>query len=112
MTGVIRNVFSCRGNWKGCSERRRSGKQERSCPGAVAALVEHAIVEPVRIARPELDAVGPEAIAAPERRARDRGASGEFRAGLTDPRLERRPRVERIALRRRPRADLEFARPG
>src|SRR4051794_41543957 len=74
MTGVIRNVFSCRGNWKGCSERRRSGKQERSCPGAVAALVEHAIVEPVRIARPELDAIGHETIAAPERRGRDRRA--------------------------------------
>src|SRR4051812_50029747 len=97
MTGVIRNVFSCRGNWRGCSERRRSGKQERSCPGAVAALVEHAIVEPVRIARPELDAIGHETIAAPERRGGNRRARGGICGGPPPPPPPRPPPGRRDA---------------
>src|SRR5690349_7457033 len=87
-----------------------SGEQQRSAPRAVAALVDHAIVEAVGIARPELDPIGHDAEAAPERRPRDHG-SLESRGRLAYAIVQRRARRERVALPRRPRAELEFARP-
>src|SRR5258706_15179826 len=49
----------------------RSGEQQRSVPGAVAPLVQHAIVEAGGVARPEPDPIGHDAEAAPEKRPPD-----------------------------------------
>ena len=68
------------------------------------------IVEAVGIARPELDPIGHDAEAAPERRPRD-GRSQEACRRRAHAVVERRARRERAALPRRPRAELELPRP-
>src|SRR5439155_6043095 len=103
---------SFEGIWIGISDVRLrdiSREQQRSSPRAVTALVQNTIVKAVRIARPELDPIGHDTEAAPERRARDGGAFEPGR-GLAHAFVERHSRGEHVALRRRPGADLEFAR--
>ena len=75
-------------------------------PRAIA----HAIVQPRRLALPQLDHLGHDAIAAPVRRARRRRVA--VRAlDLRDQRLERGPALDHLRLRRRDRAELAAARP-
>ena len=65
----------------------RQGKAARP-PCAVAALVADALVQPVRIARPELDRIGHDAVASPERRALH-GTALKTIGGVADAAVER-----------------------
>src|SRR4051812_15514687 len=74
-------------------------------PAGRVAPVEHAIVQARRLALPELDRIGDDAIAAPVRRPRQRGIT-MIALDLRDERLERGPALDHLGLRRRDRADL------
>ncbi len=76
-------------------------------PAVAVALVDVALVEPRGLALPELDPLGDEAIAAPERRARH--FVREARFDLVDAFEEKLARGEDLALPGSPRADLAAA---
>src|SRR3954471_2047122 len=85
-------------------------KQQRAGPLTAGALEDDALVKAGDIAGPELDGRGDHAVAAPERRpGHDR--AGKARLNRLDLLVEPRARGERLALPRRPRADLRAARP-
>ena len=90
-------------------DSRGQGYSRRMAQPSGSALVELAVVQPARPRGPELDRVGHDAEAGPERRPRH-GVAGKFRFALADGRFERLAAVERLALARRPGADLTLAR--
>src|SRR6478672_978412 len=81
------------------------GKEQRAGPFPGTALIDHALVQPRRIAGPELDGLRHHAKAGPERRPRDRGVL-EAVLDLEDAGVQRRARWQSGALQRGPRADL------
>src|SRR5471030_1132212 len=84
-------------------------EQERARPLTVPALEEYPLVQPGGIARPEFDRLWDDAKAAPERWTRYRRAFKTI-ANLADALIEHGPGIECGALRRRPGANLTFAR--
>src|SRR4051812_44176642 len=89
----------------------RSWLQSLHSPPAAGALVPHAVVQPADPRLPQLDGQRPHAVAAPPRRQRHLGAL-EAGRHLRQLLLEHATRGDRIALRRRPRAELAVERPG
>src|SRR5690349_11643129 len=96
------------------TNRRRRGEKLRrepaARPPAVAQLVLDAIVQPRRLALPQLDRIRNHAIAAPIRRPRDRALAPLARL-RDDGSLEHLTIRNHLRLRRHDRADLTAARP-
>src|SRR5512143_3176525 len=94
---------------------RRSGGDALNRPRRrmrVAAAIADAVVQPRRAPLPEFDLLGHETIAAPVRRPRDVLARARvLRLDGGEALLEHFPAGDRLALRRRPRAEACGARP-
>src|SRR6266542_6017780 len=88
-----------------------SGAEPLDHPRASVTAVPQAIVEPVRLVLPELDGVGADPVAAPERGQRH-VAVGVARREPLQPLLEHRSARDHLALRRGPGAQPAAERAG